>query len=190
MRVIKFFKDNIGNIVFIIALSLLYFNADARAYLIRGLMMTGLFNAKADIEATKTIVPDAMIFKSEDGEIINTAEKSGKIYFINFWATWCPPCRAEMPSINSLAAKLKNKDNIEFIMVDVDAQVESSKSYMKKHEFDLKVYTFESRIPENIFNGTLPTTAIIGPDGNLVFHQTGMADYDNQKMIDFLNNLR
>jgi hypothetical protein len=74
-------------------------------------------------------------------------------------------------------------------MVDVDAKVKSSVAYMKSNSFNLKVYTSESGIPQNIFGGSLPTTAIIGPDGTLVFHHTGMADYNNQKMIDFLNTL-
>ena len=193
MKILNYLKANIGNLFFILFMSILLFNNDARAYLIRGLMFTGLFNAEASVEpeqsAASKIVPATMIFRSEDGEIINTSERNGKVYFINFWATWCPPCRAEMPSINKLASKIKNKDKVEFVMVDVDAKVKTSVAYMRKHAFNLKVYTTESGIPENIFGGNLPTTAIIGPDGTLVYHHTGMANYNNQKMIDFLNTL-
>ncbi len=169
----------------------MFFSTDARAYLIRGLLFTGLFNAevKAAPKNTEKIVPKALIFRSETGETMNTAENKGKVYFINFWATWCPPCRAEMPSINTLASKITNKNKVEFVMVDVDSNLNTSISYMKKHSFNLKVYTMESEIPENIFSGNLPTTAIIGPDGTLVFHHIGMADYNNQKMINFLNKL-
>lgn len=193
MKLLNYLKANIGNLFFVLLISILFFSTDARAFLIRGLMFTGLFNAEASVETEESgsskIIPPPMIFKSENGEIINTAERNGKVYFINFWATWCPPCRAEMPSINTLASKIKNKDKVEFIMVDVDAKVKSSVAYMKTNSFNLKVYTSESGIPENIFGGSLPTTAIIGPDGTLVFHHTGMADYNNQKMIDFLNTL-
>jgi len=193
MKILNYLKANIGNLFFILFISVLFFSNDARAYLIRGLMFTGLFNAEASVEpeqsAASKIVPAAMIFRSENGEIINTSERNGKVYFINFWATWCPPCRAEMPSINKLASKIKNKDKVEFVMVDVDAKVKTSVAYMRKHAFNLKVYTTESGIPENIFGGNLPTTAIIGPDGTLVYHHTGMANYNNQKMIDFLNTL-
>jgi thiol-disulfide isomerase/thioredoxin len=193
MKILNYLKANIGNLFFILFISVLFFSNDARAYLIRGLMFTGLFNAEASVDpeqsAASKIVPAAMIFRSENGEIINTSERNGKVYFINFWATWCPPCRAEMPSINKLASKIKNKDKVEFVMVDVDAKVKTSVAYMRKHAFNLKVYTTESGIPENIFGGNLPTTAIIGPDGTLVYHHTGMANYNNQKMIDFLNTL-
>jgi thiol-disulfide isomerase/thioredoxin len=193
MKILNYLKANIGNVFFILFISVVFFSTDARAFLIRGLMFTGLFNAEASVETedsgSNKIIPPPMIFRSENGEIINTAERNGKVYFINFWATWCPPCRAEMPSINTLASKIKNKEKVEFIMVDVDAKVKSSVAYMKTNSFNLKVYTGESGIPQNIFGGSLPTTAIIGPDGTLVFHHTGMADYNNQKMIDFLNTL-
>jgi thiol-disulfide isomerase/thioredoxin len=125
----------------------------------------------------------------EAHDVEGLSRSKDTVYVYHFWATWCPPCRAEMPSINTLASKIKNKDKVEFIMVDVDAKVKASTAYMKTKSFNLKVYTSESGIPENIFGGSLPTTAIIGPDGTLVFHHTGMADYNNQKMIDFLNTL-
>ena len=74
-------------------------------------------------------------------------------------------------------------------MVDVDNKIQSSVKFMKKHSYNLKVYTSESAIPEQIFNGTLPTTAIIGPDGTIVFHHKGIADYNNKEMINFINTL-
>lgn len=193
MKVLNYFKNNIGNIIFILVMAALFFSTDARALLIRGLMFTGLYNAEVNIDSKGSTpintIPPPMIFKSEKGEIINTSERNGKVYFINFWATWCPPCRAEMPSINTLASKIKNKDKVEFIMVDVDAKLKSSIGYMKKHSFNLKVYTSESIIPGNIFGGSLPTTAIIDANGRIVFHHTGMADYNNQEMINFINTL-
>ena len=100
-----------------------------------------------------------------------------------------PPCRAEMPSINSLSSKIKNKDKVNFIMVDVDNKIASSVKFMKKHSYQLKVYSSESVIPEHIFSGTLPTTVIVGPKGDIVFQHSGMADYDNAEMLNFLNAL-
>jgi thiol-disulfide isomerase/thioredoxin len=193
MELLKYIRSNISNLIFIFFIAIVFFSTDARTILIRGLMFTGLFNAEANanIEKSNSVLPVAtdLTFRSEDGQLLNVSENKGKVYFINFWATWCPPCRAEMPSINSLASKIKNKDKIEFIMVDVDNKMQASVKFMKKHTYNLKVYTSESPIPEQIFNGTLPTTLIIGPDGTIVFHQTGMADYNNKEMINFLNTL-
>jgi len=191
MGFLKLVKTNIGNILFVLFAGIIFFSADAKTLMIKGLMSTGLYNADAPstiVKSSKSI-PDDLTFRSQDGELLNLSENKGEVYFINFWATWCPPCRAEMPSINSLYSKIKNKDKINFIMVDVDNKMSSSVKYMKKHSYELKVYSSASAIPENIFSGALPTTVIIGPKGDIVFQHSGMADYDNVEMINFLNAL-
>ena len=191
MELLKYIKTNISTVLFILFMGILFFNADARTLLIKGLMSTGLYNASAPSvsDGPDDVIPEDLTFRSEDGEVLNLSANKGEVYFINFWATWCPPCRAEMPSINSLSSKVKNKDRINFIMVDVDNKIASSVKFMRKNSFQLKVYSGESAIPEHIFNGTLPTTVIVGPKGNIVFRHTGMADYDNPEMINFLNTL-
>jgi thiol-disulfide isomerase/thioredoxin len=193
MKIVQYIRSNIGNVIFIIITAIVFFNTDARTLLIRGFMITGLFNAEVGTETKKSDLnksaPTGMTFRKEDGELLNLSENKGKVYFINFWATWCPPCRAEMPSINKLASKLDNKDKISFIMVDVDNKMDTSVKYMKKNSFNLQVYASVSPIPEQIFNGTLPTTVIIGPDGTIVFHHTGMANYNTTEMINLLNTL-
>ena len=193
MKIVQYIRSNIGNVIFIIITAIVFFNADARTLLIRGFMLTGLFNAEVSTETQKPdlnrLAPAGMTFRKENGELLNLSENKGKVYFINFWATWCPPCRAEMPSINKLASKIEKKDKISFIMVDVDNKIDASVKYMNKHSFNLQVYSSVSPIPEQIFNGTLPTTLIIGPHGNIVFYHTGMADYNTTEMINFLNTL-
>ena len=193
MKIVQYIRSNIGNVIFIIITAIVFFNADARTLLIKGFMLTGLFNAEVSTETQKPDLnrsaPAGMTFRKENGELLNLSENKGKVYFINFWATWCPPCRAEMPSINKLASKIEKKDKISFIMVDVDNKMNESVKYMQKNSFNLQVYSSVSPIPEQIFNGTLPTTLIIGPHGNIVFHHTGMADYNTTEMINFLNTL-
>ena len=193
MKIVQYIRSNIGNVIFIIITAIVFFNADARTLLIRGFMLTGLFNAEVSTETQKPdlnrLAPAGMTFRKENGELLNLSENKGKVYFINFWATWCPPCRAEMPSINKLASKIEKKDKISFIMVDVDNKMNESVKYMQKNSFNLQVYSSVSPILEQIFNGTLPTTLIIGPHGNIVFHHTGMADYNTTEMINFLNTL-
>lgn len=191
MDLVKYIKSNFSTILLILFTGIVFFSADARTFLIQGMMRTGLYHAdpKSEIADTPESISSALIFRSEDGELLDLSKNKGEIYFINFWATWCPPCRAEMPSINALASQVKNKDNIHFIMVDVDNKISSSVNFMRKKSYQLKVYTIESALPEHIFNGTLPTTIIIGPKGTIVFKHTGMADYDNAEMLNFLNSM-
>jgi len=191
MGLLKFIKSNISNILFAIAALIIFLSTDAKTILIKGLMSTGIYNAKAPYsKQTKSkSIPYDLSFKSENGDILNLAENKGKVYFINFWATWCPPCRAEMPSINSLQSKIYNKDKVNFIMVDVDNKITSSVNYMTKHNYKLKVYSTVSAIPENIFSGTLPTTLIVGSNGDILFQHSGIADYDTKEMLNFINTI-
>lgn len=191
MDIKKYIKSNISTILLMAFAGIVLFNADAKTLLIKGMMYTGLYHAnpKSGNPDIPESIPSSLIFRSQDGELLNISENKGDIYFINFWATWCPPCRAEMPSIDALSSKIKNKDKIHFIMVDVDNKTSASVKFMQKNSYQLKVYSVESAIPEHVFNGTLPTTLIVGPKGTILFKHTGMAEYDNLEMLNFLNSL-
>jgi hypothetical protein len=60
---------------------------------------------------------------------------------------------------------------------------------MTKNNYQLKVYSIASAIPDYIFSGTLPTTVIVGPNGDIVFQHSGIADYDTTEMLNFINTL-
>lgn len=190
MNLLKFLRSNISNILFFSFTALLFFSNDARTVLIKGLLLTGLYNADApDSESSDNMIAPEIIFRSQGGEVINIGRDKGKVYFINFWATWCPPCRAEMPSINALSSKITDKNKVKFVMVDVDNKMDASVRYMQKRKMNLQVYNADSPIPEILFNGTLPTTVIINSEGKIVFRHSGMADYDSQEMVNFINTL-
>jgi len=191
MILFRFLKSNLSHLAFILFALILFFSMDARVLMIKGLMGIGLYHVEAPAkpQGYSGSVPTDLAFRSHDGKLITISEHKGEVYFINFWATWCPPCRAEMPSINSLSTKIQNKEKVHFIMVDVDNKISNSVKYMKRNSFGLTVYSIESPIPEYIFSGTLPTTIIVGPKGDIVFQHSGLADYDNFEMLNFINTL-
>ncbi len=79
---------------------------------------------KAEIASatpSKDAVLDLNLVNSK-GEKVNMEQFRGKVIFLNFWATWCPPCIAEMPGINNLYQEVKN-DNVEFIMLSVRSRL-------------------------------------------------------------------
>jgi len=163
----------------------------AKAVFLKAMLGTGLFNA-----GTKTATSNKGIaamaplsFTDKNGSTLNTVDLKGKVIFINFWATWCPPCVAEMGSVNALFNKLKNDPHFVFILADADNNLSHSTDFMNKHQYNLPVYTITGPIPENIFSGTLPTTLIVDTRGQLVQKHEGMANYDTQAMLQFLTSL-
>jgi thiol-disulfide isomerase/thioredoxin len=189
MKLIHQFKKNWFSFLLIIIIAVILFAPGAKAFVLHGLIKTGLFNAGTKKENIVLSNPERISFTDENGVLQNLAAIKGKVIFINFWAAWCPPCVAEMPTINALYNKLKNNKHFIFIMADADNDLKKSLSFMKTNNYNLPVYTLQQNIPVSIFNGTLPTTIIIGPDGNIAQKHEGIANYDTDSMINFLSSL-
>lgn len=202
MNIIKSLKSNIGFVITLIFISILVFSPKAKGLLMTGMVRTGLFDADiTGLEPKSGAVPTAettgenlpvvssALFTSSEGTTLDLARLKGKVVFLNFWTTWCPPCIAEMPSVNRLYNKLKNNKNVVFVLADADGKLEKSTAFMKKKKYDLPVYIPAGEIPEQLFRGSLPTTVIINAKGEIVFAHEGMANYDTPEMEKFLNEL-
>jgi thiol-disulfide isomerase/thioredoxin len=179
------------NITLVLLFLVILFVPTAKAFLIRGLMEIGLFNPtvesknvdfKGDLSAIR--------FKDAKGKVVSLADLKGKIIFLNFWATWCPPCLAEMPSVNRFYKEFESGDEIVFIMVDADGDFGKAQAYMDRKGFKLPIYTIASNIPKEIFKGSLPTTVVFDKKGRISFQGEGAADYSSKKFIDFIKKLK
>lgn len=184
-------KKRIYNFLFIAFIAVLIFVPSAKAFLIQGLMQIGLF--KPAIEQPKAqAIKDLSDIKFVDakGKTISLADLNGKVVFLNFWATWCPPCLAEMPSVNKLHQQFKNDSEVVFILVDADNDFAKAQAYMDRKGYQLPVYNMASSIPEILFSGSLPTTVVLDKKGRLSFKEVGAADYASDKFITFINQLK
>ena len=123
------------------------------------------------------------------GEEVSMEHFRGKVIFINLWATWCPPCIAEMPGINSLYQEVED-EGVVFLMLSVDENFEKAKRFKEKKGFDFEVYKADGGIPQMFYSQSIPTTFIINAKGELVLTHTGMADYDTAEFKDFLRSLK
>lgn len=185
-----FTTGNILNALIIVALAVLVFVPSAKALLIRSLMGVGLF--RVDVSAAAPVAKQSSIdiaFRDASGKDISLKQLKGKVVLLNFWATWCPPCRAEMPSLNSLHQKLKADTNIVFITVDADSKLKEAAQFMTKYDYHLPLYEVISDVPESVYGGNLPTTLIFDKEGAIVFRHEGMANYDTEKVKGFLQKL-
>ena len=129
-------------------------------------------------------------FKDASGKVIDLGDLQGKVVFLNFWATWCPPCRAEMPSINKLYEQFKDDKDVVFLFVDADQDLDKAQKYMDKKAYKLPVYIADSTIPSKLFRGALPTTIVFDKAGRVSYNESGAANYASSKFIAFLEKLK
>jgi len=175
----------------IAALAILFFVPAAKGKLIEGLMKAGLFQPHIPAVRSTVVkieVPD-ITFERSNGQLVHLAALKGKVVFINFWATWCPPCIAELPSINALYLKSQADSNLVFLTVDADNDFSKSVRFMQRHHLSVPLVKANTAVPENMLGGSIPTTVIIDKSGAMVFSHEGAADYSNPQVVAFLKKL-
>ncbi len=193
-KFIAMLKRNYSTIIIGALALVLLFVPEAKAMMQQGLMKLGLFEPKLE-KVEPTIQPKSeanytfeMVYA--DGKAINMEDLKGKVVFMNFWATWCPPCIAEMPSIQKLYDKVKDDKDIIILTVEVEGKRDKVAKFMERKNLSLPVVYPNSTIPTEFFNGSLPTTVILDKKGNIAHTTMGMADYSGQDIVDFLNELK
>lgn len=169
----------------------------------RGILATGLITPKIEathidatnetesgIAATSAPVPaDFNLSLMDENETIKSLEEfKGEVIFMNMWATWCPPCIAEMPNINKLHKAMGNE--VAFVMVSLDDDFETAKAFNKRKGYDLPIYALRSNRPAMYQSSTVPTTYVINAKGELVLTHKGMANYNTSKFRGFLKGLK
>lgn len=140
-----------------------------------------------DLEKPKVDASYQFVLEDLDGNRIPFEEFKNQRVFVNFWATWCPPCIAEMPDIHSLYEE--TGDQTSFVMISVDDDKDKARNFVKKKEYSFPVYFLASSLPSVYDPRSIPTTYVISPDGEIVVTRHGMAKYNTKKFRTFLENL-
>jgi thiol-disulfide isomerase/thioredoxin len=184
--------NNIISILLFVAAVIYFFSPRLKSWTIMGLMAIGFF--KPDIpqhQPGEKLQPvPAMRVQNIDGKMVDLQQQKGKVIFINFWATWCPPCLAELPSINEFYQKEKNNPDIVFITVDIDNNLPKSTQFMAKKGYTLPVYGLQAGSPgEKLFDDGIPATYVVDKKGNIVFSHENRANYDNDQFAQFIAGL-
>lgn len=157
----------------------------------RALMKTGVMDAEPnDVAVIKSFDYDFRI-QDMNGKVIDFNTFKGKTIFINIWATWCGPCRVEMPSIQKLYDRV-NHEEIIFVMLSVDDPKNKSKilKFISDRELTLPVYQPASPLPGELDVPSIPTTLVIDPNGKIVSKKVGAANFDTDKFEKFLTELK
>jgi thiol-disulfide isomerase/thioredoxin len=124
-----------------------------------------------------------------NGNRVSLVGQRGKVVLLNFWASWCPPCRGEMPSMQKLHEKMLGKKFI-ILAVSLDRSFETAKTFAGKngYTFPILLDTSGSVAKEYGISG-IPTTYILDKNGNILSKEIGGRDWASADVINRLNDL-
>ncbi|MDD2393070.1 MAG: TlpA disulfide reductase family protein [Eubacteriales bacterium] len=129
-------------------------------------------------QSSRIQAPDFKVY-NYDGKEVMLSDYFGKPIVLNFWASWCPPCKAEMPTFNAVYQDIK--DDVQFLMVDlVDGQKETEakgKAYIEEQGFTFPVLFDNDGSAGYMYQiSSIPTTFFLDKDGYIASYHTGMMD--------------
>ena len=128
------------------------------------------------------------LLKDINGEQVNLDGEKGKVVFINLWATWCPPCVGEMPEIQKLYDKYKDREDIAFFMISNESN-EKIKAFVEKRGYTFPVYSSQRQSPTPFVTQSIPTTFVISKSGQIVIRETGAYNWGGEKMVSIIEGL-
>ncbi|HSI69764.1 MAG TPA: redoxin family protein [Gillisia sp.] len=137
-------------------------------------------------ENRKTIVSYDWVLEKNNRDRTEFSNFEGEVVLINFWATWCPPCIAEMPSFQELYEDYQDK--ITFLFVSSEDH-ETVRGFLQRKNYTLPAYRPLSQAPEPLNGKTLPTTFLLDKNGNIVIQKVGAADWNSEDVRNTLDAL-
>lgn len=183
----KVSKPQIKNIFFIIIIGL--FIIPQTRLPIQVLLNKGLaLFSPSTIKATKQVVLTDYNWKlkGKTGEVFNFENVRGKVVLVNFWATWCPPCIAEMPSLHELYDDYKDK--IEFVFVSNEEYPVIS-NFLKDKEYDFDVVVPITSYPDVFDVSSIPRTFLMDKTGHIIIDKTGAANWNSETVRQTIDKL-
>jgi len=181
-------KETSKNIIFLILIAVLLIPQTRKPIQVlihRGLLLISNPSVLEDNETTKlTDYHWELIDQEEQHYNFNNAKK--RVVLVNFWATWCPPCIAEMPSLQKLYDDYKDK--ADFLFVTSDSKDEIT-SFLEKHNYSFKVYRPISGYPKYFNVTSIPRTYLIDKEGTVVMDEENAADWNSKRVRNFIDGL-
>jgi thiol-disulfide isomerase/thioredoxin len=136
--------------------------------------------------------PQAPDFDLQDpeGNPQRLADYKGKPVILNFWATWCPPCREEMPSMQR-AHEAVAPEGIALVAINVGEDADTIEQFLASYPVDFPLpMDLDSKVVQSYPVKGLPTTFVLDPEGRLVYIATGGREWDDPGLLDQVRALR
>ncbi len=160
----------------------------------RGLLATGFWRpalrplAAGHRGVSVAAYPHNVPLYTLDGRPANLRRFAGKAVVLNLWASWCPPCRAEMPALQRVYNQVDTA-RVAFVMVSFDENPERARRVVRQAGYTFPVFFPAAPLPKVFDTRSIPTTFVLAPDGTVAVRTEGMADYDTPEFRDYLQQL-
>ena len=180
----NFFKKNLIYLVLLLLFAVVAFVPGIRTYLQEQLVPVAA-------------VQEAVMVNEADYDIklkgINTTStnmknfRGKKLVFLNFWGTWCKPCREEWPTIQKLYDSKKGE--MDFVLIAMMDKEEDVRKFLKENNYTVPVYIAESPINGKILAKVFPTTFVLDKNGRILMKETSTKDWNAESVHQFIDQL-
>jgi len=186
----EFIKKQWKNILFFGFIAFMFTPAGmpVRALLIKGVSYVTSRVENLELDADEQVQLSNIRWQlfDQDGKMVDFNDYKNKVVLINNWATWCPPCVAEMPSLADLHKAYGDKVVFMFVAHDKPEKV---KVFLDKNKLDIPVFYTQTEMPKLLQSPTIPTTFIISKSGKMIVKKTGAADWNSGQVHKILDKL-
>lgn len=186
----------VSNIILVLAIAFvlaMLFIPDFKSGVIRSVMKIGLFQPSIERKHLPSPLAEgkanSIAFINAKGDSLRLAGLKGKVVFLNVWATWCGPCKAELPSINKLQEKFQNNPQVAVLLIDADGHPAVSQSFLKKQNLALTTWSVLGAYPDFLASDAIPFTVVLDKKGFIAYQHMGIADYSSGKFLRFIEKL-
>lgn len=179
----NFLKKNILNMIVIAFIAVLFIFPEVK------LKLKDFIFPVAAIENAVTLQDSDLDIQLKGINIPDTNLKSlkgNKLIFLNFWGTWCPPCREEWPTIQKLYDGKKSK--VDFVLIAMQDQEADVRKFLEKYNYSVPVYIAQSPISNNVLPKVFPTTFLLDKNGRILLKEDASKDWNSKTVNEFIDN--
>ncbi|MFK7889369.1 MAG: TlpA family protein disulfide reductase [Granulosicoccus sp.] len=156
--------------------------------LLVGILLTApALAAEQSISPVERTLPEFEL-ASLDNQVWSVQALKGQPWIINFWATWCPPCIEEIPSMNAAWGKLEAQ-GVGMLAINAGEGLEAVSSFAQKITIDFPVLLGDSATLANWSVRALPTTIVVDANGKVVYEALGPREWDDESLLSKVTEL-